>query len=155
MRLSQTIPEFKRKLLKLIRPPKRSIFNIYDLEGIKLLTQLLRVDFSDISFHRYWHNFHCTTPTCLCQTGIEDNEHFLLHCPRFSLQRRTLLQLISNSADVDIMRLLFNELTKVFLYGHPEFTVLMNRTIIEATLKFITGHFKRNCHADLSLTLKP
>ena len=114
MRLSQTISEFKRKFLKLIRPPKRSIFNIYDLEGIKLLTQL-RVEFSDMRYHRYRHNFHCTSPTCSCQTGIEDNEHFLLHCPQFSLQRRPLLQLASNSADVDIMRLSSNELTNVLL----------------------------------------
>ena len=61
MRSNQTISEFKRKLLKLIRPPKRSIFNIYGLEGIKLLTQL-RVEFSDLRYHRYRHNFHCSTP---------------------------------------------------------------------------------------------
>ena len=136
MRSSQIISEFKRKLLKLIRPPKRSIFNIYDLEGIKLLTQL-RVEFSDLRCHRYRHNFHCASPTCLCQTGIEDNEYFLLHCPRFSLQCRFLLELVSKSADVDIMRLSSNELTNVLLNGHSEFTVVTNRTIIEATLKFI------------------
>ena len=69
MRSSQTISELERKFLKLIRPPKRSIFNIYDLEGIKLLTQL-RVEFSDLRYHRYRHNFHCTSPTCLCQLKI-------------------------------------------------------------------------------------
>ena len=145
MRSSQTISEFKRKFLKLIRPPKRSIFNIYDLEGIKLLTQL-RVESSDLRYHRYRHNFYCTSPTCLCQTGIEDNEHFPLHCPRFSFQRRSLLQLVFNSADVDIMRLSSNELTNVLLDGHPEFTVLMNKSIIEATLKYIksTRRFKRS-----------
>ena len=48
--------------------------------------------------------------------------------------------------DVDIMRLSSNELTNVLLHGYSEFTVLMNRTIIEATLKYIksTGRFKRN-----------
>ena len=145
MRSSQTLSEFKRKLFKLIRPPKRSIFNIYDLEGIKLLTQLL-VDFSDLHYHRYRHNVHCASPTCLCMTGIKDNEHFLLHCPRFSLQHRFLLESVSKSADVDIVRLSSIELTNVLLHSHPEFTVVMNRTIIEATLKFIksTGRFKRN-----------
>ena len=156
MCLSQTISEFKRKFLKLIRPPKRSIFNMYDLEGIKLLTQL-RVEFSDLRYHRYRHNFHCTSPTCLCQTGIEDNEHFLLHCPRFSLQCRPLLQLVSNLADVDILHLSSNELTNALSGGYPEFTVLMNRTIIEATLKYMksTGRFKRNWHVVPSLTFKP
>ena len=83
MSSSQTISKFKRKLSKLIRPHERSIFNIYDLEGIKLLTHL-RVEFSDLRYHRYRHNFHCASPTCLCQTGTEGNEHLLLHCPRFS-----------------------------------------------------------------------
>ena len=52
----------------------------------------------------------------------------------------------SNSADVDFMRLSSNELTDVLSDGHPEFTVVMNRIIIEATLKYIksTGRFKRN-----------
>ena len=137
---SQKISEFKRKLLQLIRPPKISIFNICDSEGIRLLTQL-RVEFSDLRYHRYKHNFHCISPTCLCQ-----NEHFLLHCPRFSLQRRPLLKLVSNSADVDIMHLSSNELTDVLLDGHSEFTVVTNGTIVDATLKFIkgTGRFKRN-----------
>ena len=140
MRSSQTISEFKMKLLNLIRPPKRFIFNIYDLEGIKLLTQL-RVESSDLRYHRYRHNFHCASPICLCQTGTEDDEHFLLHCPRLPLQRRPLLELVSKSADVDIMCLSSNELTNVSVYAHSEFTVATNRTIIEATLKFIKEHW--------------
>ena len=118
---------------------------ILDLEEIKLLTQL-RVEFSDLRYHRYRNNFHCASPSCLCQTGIEDNEHFLLHCPWLSSQSRLLLELVSKSADVDIMCLSSNELTNILLYGHSKFTVVTNRTIIEATLKLIksTGRFKRN-----------
>ena len=126
------------------------------MEGIKLLAQL-RVEVSDLRHHRYRYNFHRTSPTCLCQTGMEDNENFLPHCPRFSLQCRPLLELVSNLADVDMMRLSSNELTNDLLHGHSEFTVVTNRTIIEATLKFIksTGRFKRNIHVDPSLTFKP
>ena len=40
---SQTISEFKRRLIQLVRRPKRSMFNIHDLDGVKLLTRL-RVD---------------------------------------------------------------------------------------------------------------
>ena len=75
MRSSQTISEFKRKRLKLIRQPERSIFNIYDFRGIKLLTQL-SVKFSDLRYHGYRHNFHCVSLTCLCQTGTEDKAWF-------------------------------------------------------------------------------
>ena len=42
------------------------------------------------------HAFACSNPSCLCLKGIEDNEHFLLHCPRFATQRRDLLDLVSS-----------------------------------------------------------
>ena len=32
---SQTISEFKRRLIQLVRPPKRSMFNIHNLDGVK------------------------------------------------------------------------------------------------------------------------
>ena len=115
---------------------KKSIFNIHDLKGIKLLTQL-RVEFSDLRNHRYRHNFHCLSPSCLCKTGNEDNEHFLLHCPRFSSQRRVLLDQVSKSVDIDIMRLSSRELCNLLLYGHSDNNIVTNRIIIESTLNYI------------------
>ena len=58
VRSSQTISEFKKKLIQIVRPVKRSFFNVHDLYGVKLLTRL-RVEFSDLRSHRYNHNFHC------------------------------------------------------------------------------------------------
>ena len=52
-----TISEFKKRLLLHIRPSKRSIFDIHDLTGIKLLTRL-RVECSDLHEHRFRHNFY-------------------------------------------------------------------------------------------------
>ena len=143
-RSCQSISEFKRELLGRIRPPKRPTFNIYDIEGIKLLTRL-RIEFSDLRSHRYRHNFHCPSPICLCQTGIEDNEHFLLHCPRFSSRQRVLLDLVSKSVKFDIMRLSSKELCNLLLYGHSKCTIITNRVIIELTLEYIkgTGRFKK------------
>ena len=132
----RTVSEFKRKLIHLVRPPKISIFNIHDIKGTKLLTQL-RVEFSDLRNHRYRHNFNCPNPYCTCKTGIEDNEHFLLHCPRFSSQRRVLLDLVSSSVNVDTMRFSSKELCNLLLYGDPNFNILTNRVIIESTLRFI------------------
>ena len=114
--------------------------NIYDIEGIKLLTRL-RVEFSDLRSHRYRHNFHCPSPICLCQTGMKDNEHFLLHCPRFSSQRRVLLDLVSKSVNSDITRLSMQR-TVQLVYGHSKCTIITNRVIIELTLEYI-GRFKK------------
>ena len=96
----RTIPVFKRELMRLIRPLKRSLFGFHDIEGVRLLTRL-RVEFSDLREHRFRHNFQCSSPMCFCQTGIETNKHFLLHCPRHGGHRRDLLDRISNIVDVD------------------------------------------------------
>ena len=99
----------------------------------------LRVEFSDLRNHRYRHNFHCPSPICLCQTGIEENEHFLLHCPRFSSQRRVLLDLVLKSVNFATMRLSSKELCNLLLYGHSKCTITTNRVIIESTLEYIKG----------------
>ena len=113
------------------------------LYGVKLLTRL-RVEFSDLCSHRHNHNFHCPELSCSCQNGVEDNEHFLLHCPRFSTQRKTLLDLVSNLVEIDIMRLSSEELCTLLLYGNSDFSFLVNRRVTEETIKYIknTKRFK-------------
>ena len=142
---SQTISEFKRRLIQLVRPPKRSMLNIHDLDGVKLLTRL-RVEFSNLRSHRFHHNFHCPDPSCLCKTGIEDNEHFLLHCPRFTSQRKGLLDLVSSLTGIEVMHLSSKELCRLLLYGRNDLSVIVNRGIIEETIKFIrsTGRFEKH-----------
>ena len=100
IKISPTFSVFKRELMSLIRPQKRSLFGFHDIEGLRLLTRL-RVEFSDLREHRFRRNFQCSSPMCFCQTGIENNEHFLLHCPRHSSHCRDLLDRISNVVDAD------------------------------------------------------
>ena len=66
---SPSLAVFKRKLL-------------HGILDIKLLTRL-RVNFSPLNEHRFGHNFECLSPICICGTGKEDNQHYLLHCPQF------------------------------------------------------------------------
>ena len=44
--------------LTLVRLLKRSTFDVYDIEKVKLLSRL-RVEFSDLSSHRFKRNFLC------------------------------------------------------------------------------------------------
>ena len=53
---SPTVSVFKRELMRLIGPQKRSLFGFHDIEGVRLLTRL-RVEFSDLCEHRFRHNF--------------------------------------------------------------------------------------------------
>ena len=43
-----TIAEFKRKLLTVIRPLKKSLFGVFDIDGVKQLT-MLRHEFSTLN----------------------------------------------------------------------------------------------------------
>ena len=118
------------------KTPKKSTFKIYNIKGIKLLTWL-RVEFSDLRCHRFRHNFNCASPLCLCQTEIEDNEHYHLHCPRFSQQRRFMLDLVSGTTNANIMYQSSKELCNLLLYGDSNSNVMINCVILEATLKYI------------------
>ena len=126
---SPTISVFKGELVRLVRPSKKSYFGINDIEGIRLLTRL-RVHFSDLREHKFRHKFQCSSPMCLCQTGIENNEHFFLHCPRHSNYRKDLLDRISNVVDVDIGNLSSTDLCNLLLYGNSRLSFDTNRQII-------------------------
>ena len=118
IRKCETVSQFKTKLINLVRPPKKSTFKIHDINGIKLLTRL-RFEFSDLRSHRFRHNFNGASPLCLCQTGIEDNEHYFLHVhyPRFAHQRKIMLDLVCRIANINIMCQFSKELCNLLLYS--------------------------------------
>ena len=90
IRKSNTLGEFKGKLLAKIGPSKKSVFEVRDIRGLRCLTKL-RVKFSPLNEHKFRHNFDSTSPVCACNSGIEDNEHYLLHCPICDQMRNGLL----------------------------------------------------------------
>ena len=98
----------------------------------------LRVGLSALSFHKFRHNFNDTlNPLCPINDGIEDTEHFLLHCQLFHLERNTLLSrvrpelLLHGISDLSI-----KELVSIILYGDERLPFESNRIIIKATLDF-------------------
>ncbi len=83
---------------------------------------------------------------CLCPTydGIETTEHFLLLCPSFEAERRSLLadvfDLIHPFGYVDLS----NEvLLQLLLYGDKNLSFNLNKCILESTINYIhmTGRF--------------
>ena len=122
--------------MRLVRPTKKSIFDVHDIEGVRLLTRL-RVQFSDLREHRFRHRFHCSYFMCFCQTVIEDNEHFLLHCPCYTNYRKDLLDRVSNIVHGDLDSLTSIDLCNLLLYGNSQFPFDTNHSIIESTITFI------------------
>ena len=81
----------KSHILSLIRPVKKSIFNIHDPVGLRYLFYL-RVGLSPLKSHKNRHGF-ADTPfdNCLCNHGVEDTNHFLFSCSLYAIQRATLI----------------------------------------------------------------
>ena len=135
-RCSKSIAEFKRKLPSKIRPTENCVYNIYDIEGIRILTKL-RLQFSPLNEHKFRHRFNAASPLCNCGTANEDNKHFLLHCPLFSNFRVNLHGELSEFLDLDLPNLDDNFFCSLLLYGSAEFPYIINRMILEATIKYI------------------
>ena len=95
LRTPVSLSVFKKNMLKIFRPPKKTLFGIFDTSGIKLLFQL-RVGLSQLKHHKFKHNFQDTpNETCLCQNGPETTHHYLLNCPLHTGPRQILLNSIN------------------------------------------------------------
>ena len=91
VRNSKTFSAFKKSILKFIRPSSSSIFNCLSPKGIKLIPRL-RLSLTDLREHKFWCNFQDTlNPICSCGDDIETTIHYLLYCPNYLDERRTLL----------------------------------------------------------------
>ena len=72
-----SINAFKQELLSLIRLLENMIFNIFDAEGLKLLTRL-RLGFSHLNENRFQHNFQeCLNALCICSLETENSFYYL------------------------------------------------------------------------------
>ena len=78
---------------------------------------------------------------CVCGTGKEDNEHFLLqtaYCAKISLTELSDIDGF-NVADVDL-----EELCHLFLIGDRTLGTVANRMILEAIISFIKASARLN-----------
>ena len=90
LRKIKSTDQFKTKILCFIRHKENSIFKVRDINGIKLLNRL-RLHFSHLNEHKFWHNFRTTTdPMCSCLEP-ETTLHYLLRCNLYPDVRTELL----------------------------------------------------------------
>ena len=137
---SASLSIFKSNIQKLIRPSKKSWFNIHDPKGIKRLFQL-RVGLSPLRHHKKHHKFKDTpTSSCSCQMSSETTEHFLLHCVLYTEARNTMFQVINPILEPYGLLLPRNDvLSNLLLYGHDTLNVDDNTAVLTETLKFINN----------------
>ena len=54
------------------------MYEVHNIHVVRCLRKLC-LRFSPLNKHKFQHNFDCLSPICMCNTGIEYNEHFLNH----------------------------------------------------------------------------
>ena len=138
IRNSSNISIFKNALLKFIRPIPSNVFNVNDAVGLKFLTRL-RLNLSHLREHKFRHNFKDTiNPICSCALlTTESTMHYLLHCPFYSNQRKTLLDRLK-ALDLSTSELSEDNLIKLLLYGNPKsYCLETNTNILTFTIDFL------------------
>ena len=127
---------FKKTLLNLIRPSESTVFNCHNPEGVKLLTRL-RLGLSHLRERKFKHSFQDSlNPICNCGNDIETSAHYLLHCPNFSNERSTFLNIIG-SIDRNILTRSDPQVTETLLYGDSNSNNITNTLILNATIDFL------------------
>ena len=82
---------FKTSILNFVRPRENSVFEVHDINCVKLLTRL-RLDFSHLNEHKFRHNFHdIFNPVCFCNKEPEKTLRYLLSCGLYSISQLELL----------------------------------------------------------------
>ena len=137
VRNAPSLAIFKKRIISLIRPPKKEIFNMSDRKGLQWIFQL-RVGLSNLKKHKSNHNFKDTiNDSCSCNSGTETTRHFLLLCPNYNLPRINMLNNVKsildrNNIDIDTI----NQVN-LLLYGYRTLNYSDNHKILEQTVKFI------------------
>ena len=120
LRGSASLAIFKKNLLNIIRPVKKSIFNIFNQKGISWIFQL-RVDLSPLKSHKKSHNF-LDTPDDICQCTLnsETTYHFFLKCPLYDEHRTDLFRIVNPILLMNNIALNDDEVVRLLLYGHDK-----------------------------------
>ena len=120
----------------MIQPSPNSVYNCHNPKGLEFITRF-RLGLSHLREHKFKHSFQDTINLlCSCRLNIESTEHFLLHCPQFVNERRTLLSHIGN-INYKLLENTDTVLTQTLLFGNTSFDKTHNTKIPNATINFI------------------
>ena len=102
----------------------------------------MRLDLSDLTNHKNKHPFGDTqSDLCACNQEAETTVHFFCRCSLFLIPRFAFMDTVSGilaQNNILINSLDINDLVKIYLYGNDKFTDAENRSILLATIKYIT-----------------
>ena len=135
IRNSKTFSAFKKSILKFIRPSSNSIFNCHSPKGIKLITRL-RLGLNHLREHKFRHFQDTLNPIFSCGNDTETKIHYLLHCPNYLNERRTLLDNLQ-SIGKNIHNKNVSQISEMLLFSVSSNNNASNTCILNATIQGI------------------
>ena len=136
IRNSSSFNIFRKSILKFIRPSANSLFNCHNPKGIKFITRL-RLGLSHLREHKFKHSFQNSLNLFRsCGLDNESTAHFLLHCPKYINERRTLLSTIEN-IDNNLLDLCEPVSIRTLLFRSNSFDTDANTNVLNATIEYI------------------
>ena len=97
----------------------------------------MRVGLSHLREHKFKHIFQDTlNPICNSGEDIETTSHYLLHCPDYLYERKTLLKTVSCIVP-NIFNLNNDQLTEIHLHGKEDLDNINNTSILNATINYL------------------
>ena len=136
LRKAKSFTDFKKNISSFIRPKVNRVFNCNSSKGLKFVTRLC-LGLSHLREHKFKHSFQDSiNPLCSCSLDVESTIHYFLHCPRFTIERHTVLNTISQ---IDNKLLDSNEsnLIQYLLFGDPSKDTETNTEILNVTVNYV------------------
>ena len=140
---SDSINIFKEKLKRLYGPNK-SIKLYSHGHGWHTVNHCrLRLGLSHLKHHLFRYNIiqsaHCENVTC--DNLPETSSHFLLYCPRYEPQRRSMLKEISKiifpgTSYITVIALMSDHLCNILLHGSEDLSLEENKKVFDYVFKF-------------------
>ena len=142
MRNAPSINVFKKNILKFIRLGPNKVFNIYILQGLKLLTRL-HLGLSHLRGHKFNPNFsHCLDEICMCRKDIESTNLSSSNVPYLLMK--------SKSSWIKFVILTAHLLTKMktlcytLLFGKENMNDSENTNVLKETIEHILSSERFN-----------
>ena len=139
--------DFKQSLSKTLKPTKFKHYS-YGQKYPNLLLTRIRVNCSYLKAHSYTTGHSNTTACSFCESKIENSLHFIIKCPHFTEQRRTLFDKMEQNFIPNFKKLTMKRQFEILVYGYepqnPEMKRI-NGKILIYTQNFImkTNRFKQ------------
>ena len=129
---------FKKIFFNFIRSSGSTVYNFHNPKGVKLSTRS-RLGLRHLHEHKSKYSFQDSfNSICSCGNDIETLVHFLLHCPNFSNERSTSLNIIG-SINGNILTRSDSQVTETLCYGDSNLNNITN-SLLECHDRFRNGH---------------